>query len=436
MHKRLYNFLELNQIWIKKNNSTVFALMEMTEHIRNSIDNGKFGCGIFIDLKKAFDTVNHKILLSKLEHYGVRGASLDWFESYLSGRHQYVVFENESSSLKTITTGVPQGSVLGPLLFLLYINDLPNISSKLLFFLFADDTNIYFESDSLLKLENCINQELKQLSLWLNINRLALNLSKTNFVIFHSNNKTLNHNVTLKLNNCAITQSDCIKYLGVYVDQHLNWKQHISVLSKKISRSIGLMYKLRPFVNINVLKNVYNSLIYSHIVYGIQVWGSACDSVLRQILTLQKKAVRMLTSNDNYPITPGPLPATNPLFKELRILKVKDVFKLHFANFIYRTLSQETPINFLEWFTPTHFIHNYNTRSNRLINRENIVDLGTVSDLLTLHHNRSNLVNYGGNMFRVSGPVLWNSLPVQIRNSQSFNVFKINLKNYFLEQYI
>ncbi len=135
--------------------------------MKDIIDNGKYGCGIFIDLKKAFDTVNHKILLTKLDHYGIRGNILKWFESYLTDRKQYVYYNGISSGIGTISCGVPQGSVLGPLLFLIYINDLPNISSKLSFFLFADDTNIYYESTDLVELEKTVNKERKLLSLWL-----------------------------------------------------------------------------------------------------------------------------------------------------------------------------------------------------------------------------------------------------------------------------
>ena len=152
MHKRLYDFLENNNT-LFKNNSTIFALLQITEKIRETIDKGKFGCGIFIDLRKAFDTVNHKILLQKLDHYGIRGSALSWFESYLDNRKQYVYVNGETSDLKIISCGVPQGSVLGPLLFLLYINDLPNISNVLDFYLFADDTNIYYEDVSLISLE-------------------------------------------------------------------------------------------------------------------------------------------------------------------------------------------------------------------------------------------------------------------------------------------
>ena len=164
MHKQLYDFLQehnilfQNQFGFRKNNSTTFALLQITDKIKETIDNKKYGCGIFIDLSKAFDTVNYEILLRKMEHYGIRGVALDWFTSYLSNRKQYVYLNGEPSQLDNTTCGVPQGSVLGPLLFLIYINDLPNISEVLQFYLFADDTNIYYEAESIDKLEKIINK--------------------------------------------------------------------------------------------------------------------------------------------------------------------------------------------------------------------------------------------------------------------------------------
>ena len=148
MHTRLYNFLDTFemlyplQFGFSEKHSTMHALLSLTESIKQSIDNGKFGCGIFIDLQKAFDTVNHKILLGKLEHYGIRGTTLNWFHSYLTGRQQYVIVNGHISDSLTINCGIPQGSVLGPLLFPIYMNDLPNVSKVLRFYLFADDTSI------------------------------------------------------------------------------------------------------------------------------------------------------------------------------------------------------------------------------------------------------------------------------------------------------
>ena len=150
MHKRLYGFIQHHniltstpQFGFQKNLSTSLAIIEITERIRKSMENKKVGVGLFLDLSKAFDTINHKILISKMEHYGIRGVSLNWFKSYLTNRKQYTFINGISSTIEFIMCGVPQGSVLGPLLFLLYINDLPNISKILDFFLFADDTNIY-----------------------------------------------------------------------------------------------------------------------------------------------------------------------------------------------------------------------------------------------------------------------------------------------------
>ena len=184
MHKRLYNFIEVNdishplQFGFRKKHSTRHTLISMTETIKKSIDNGKFGCGIFMDLKKAFDTVNYTILLKKLEHYGIRGIPLKWFESYLLNMKQYASINGYSSEELTLRHGVPQSSVLGPLLFLIFINDLPNVSKHLIFYLFADDTNIYFESTDLLQIQKVVNRELQKVRKWLEANRLTLNIER------------------------------------------------------------------------------------------------------------------------------------------------------------------------------------------------------------------------------------------------------------------
>ena len=175
------------------------ALLSLTESIKHSIDNGEFGCGIFLDLQKAFDTVNHDILIKKLEHYDIRGNVLDWLKSYLGGRFQYDSVNGHSSDLLPISCSVPQGSVLGPLLFLIYVNDLPNISKVLQFYLFADDTSIYFESDNLLSLQKVVNHELCKVRKWLEANKLSFNISKTNYVIFDSKVRKIDEFIRIKL---------------------------------------------------------------------------------------------------------------------------------------------------------------------------------------------------------------------------------------------
>ena len=230
MLKRLYNYLDSTNIFyplqfgFRQNHSTNHALISMTESIRNTIDNGKFGCGVFIDLKKAFDTVNHSILITKMEHYGIRGIALDWFTSYLSNRMQYVSINGHISEYRHISCGVPQGSVLGPLLFLLYINDLPNVSKHLSFYLFADDTNIYFEANDLLTLQKVMNRELRHVKKWLDANQLALNIDKTNFVVFHSPEKNLMEPIILKFGLKKISRANKVKFLGVLLDETLSWK--------------------------------------------------------------------------------------------------------------------------------------------------------------------------------------------------------------------
>ena len=174
-------------------------------------------------------------------------------------------------------------------------------------------------------MELIINKELKKLHNWLIVNRLSLNIDKTNFVIFHPYNKPLKQNITLKINKSAISEKDHVKYLGIIIDSTLSWKIHIDNVSSKISKSIGLLYKIRYFVNIKIMKTLYYSLVYPHLLYAIEAWGSADDIYLNKLLILQKKIVRLMTFSDNRQIDFSFLPS-DPLFLKIDIIKIRIMY--------------------------------------------------------------------------------------------------------------
>ena len=232
--------------------------------------------------KNIFDSVNHTILLTKLNHYGIRGVVLDWFKSYLSQREQFVNVNGHNSLSLPVTCDVPQGSILGPLLFFYSF-------SLLTFHLFADDTNIYFSSKNLSHLETTLNCELKSVVEWMKCNRLALSISKTNFILFHSNKLKPNQSLRIKIDDAPIKQVHSTKYLGITFDSNLTWKSHINELCLKLSKTVGILSKVRHFVNNHILVMLYYSLIYPLLTYGIHVWGLTFPSFLTQLFSTQKR---------------------------------------------------------------------------------------------------------------------------------------------------
>ena len=419
MHQRLYKFLEIcevlfcMQFGFRNGHSTDHALISLTETIKSSLDKSRFGCGIFIDLQKAFDTVNHDILLKKMEHYGIRGTALNWFNSYLSNRKQFVSVNGHSSSLCDISCGVPQGSVLGPLLFLIYINDLPNSSKFFSFFLFADDTNIYCESDDLALLTRKVNKELKKVKLWLDSNKLALNIEKTNFVLFHSPQKKLTGDVRLKIGKHDIQKTKYVKFLGVLMDEHLSWKHHTAELCKKLSRTSGIFFKVRHYCPLPMLVCLYNSLFSSFLNYCIAAWGLTFESYLNPLFRLQKRVLRCIK------FEPFTAPSA-PIFQALKILKLEDTLHLNILNFVYKAINRLSPSCFHNYFQPNSTIHKIGTRQ------------ATRGDLFK---SLKNTTLYGLQTIQYFGSKLWNTLPLFIRVASSVAVFRSKLKTHFLDSY-
>ena len=265
--------------------------------IRLALDNDQFVCGVFINLQKAFDTVDHKILLSKINHYGIKGIPYEWFKSYLTNRQQFTTVNNKQSELSSIEFGIPQGSILGPLLFLIYINDL----SKAIIFSsvhhFADDTNILYAS-SLKDINKKIIHHLSNLVQWLKANKILLNVSKTEIVTFKSHSKQITKHLNFHLSGQKIIPKNLTKYLGIIIDEHLTFKEYMTQLRQKLNRTNGLLAKLRHQVSSSLLKTIYFALFDSHLCYASQVWGQRSNNVVDMIKRTQNKAIQLISFKD------------------------------------------------------------------------------------------------------------------------------------------
>ena len=308
MFNRLLEFLNRHQILsdnqygFRKKHSTSYALTKLFDKLSCAIDNREIAVGVFIDLSKAFDTVDHEILLEKLEHYGIRGLAHNWFRSYLSNRQQYVEFNSTFSPCQQIRCGVPQGSILGPLLFLVYINDLCNVSTALEFILFADDTNIFFSHKDRSTLSAIFNLEMSKLSDWCRANKLSINLKKSNFMVFQPRQKRQKFDLAFSIDGSPIERVKETVFLGVVIDENLTWKPHILNVSRKISKSIGILYKSSFCLSTAALRILYYSLIYPYLIYCVSVWGSTYNSNIKKLLHFRKKQLELLQKFLSIPI--------------------------------------------------------------------------------------------------------------------------------------
>ena len=378
MHTRIYDFLESSNIFyelqfgFRKNYSTSHAILDIVENIRENLDNKTFACGVFIDLEKAFDTINHQILLKKLQHYGIRGMTLQWFTSYLSDRKQRVKLDSKKSTFLNITCGVPQGSILGPLLFLLYINDMKDAVKYSILHHFADDTNLLCSNPCEKKLRKNVNQDLKSIFVWLCANRLSLNVEKTEFILFRPPRKNTIGRFTLQLNQKTLFESTKVKYLGMILDKTLSWKHHIVELRKKLSRAIGILYKMKKnYCPSKILVSLCYSLFHSHMNYGLCMYGLANDEYTSRIFLLQKRAIRII-SNSLYNAH------TDPLFSDLNILPFEKCVEYQLSILMWEFDHGKLPVVFSKYFERAHNKHVYNTRfassnkmsENRLVNTD------------------------------------------------------------------
>lgn len=232
----------------QRGKSTEQALLSIKHDIILNFENRLYTLGLFVDLRKAFDSVCHDVLLTKLQKYGVQGVMLELIASYLANRNQFVKVNQASSSMLGIKNGVPQGSILGPLLFIIYINDLCHIPDSPKLIMYADDTNIFFTASSLTQLQKIVNAYLKRLSLWLHINKLQLNAPKTKYIIFAPINKPIDNCIDIVFRGAKLERVKTEKFLGVWFQKNLSWNTHVDKLAVQLSKSIGCLYKLSRLI--------------------------------------------------------------------------------------------------------------------------------------------------------------------------------------------
>ncbi len=411
-----YNILYKHQYGFRKNHSTIHPIIHFLNHIADQNDqpSKNLTLSVFLDLSKAFDTLPHKTLLKKLEHYGIRGTCNSWFESYLSNREQFLLLNSNKSSSEKMSCGVPQGSILGPILFILFINDMYK-STKLNLLSFADDTTVYASGRQIDELTEFTNNELDKLFTWLCANKLQLNISKTKFVLFGPPQRRVNYGpINIIINKQTVDQighnsSDkSIKNLGLQLDENLTWNCHISYICKKMSQGMFVLNRVKNMIPQHILRNLYFTLINCHINYGIQIWGNS-PSVGR-VVKMQKRAIRII---HKVPFRSH----TEPLFKSSNILKVSDIYQLQTALLMYDFNNKLLPSSFITFGINKISTASMETRQKSLMLTDR--PRTTFSSRLPKH----------------SCPRTWNSIDEQIRNSKSRYIFKRKLKKSILGKY-
>ena len=408
LYDQLYSYLtksELlsnSQFGFRKFHSTASALLDCTNDWYVNLDRKMFNLVVLIDLKKAFDTVDHRILLRKLELYGIKGQALSLLKSYLTNRNKKCQIQNSISSERLITCGVPQGSILGPLFFLLYINDLPRCLSKTKPRMFADDTNLTASGDTVQEVQAAVNSDLENLRKWLIANKLSLNVTKTEFMLIGSKSmikRISDPQPNILIDNKQIKQVYECKTLGVTVDQHLSWKSNTENICRKICAGISAIRRIKLYVDKQTLISIYNAIVRPYFDYCCEVWDVFGVTQSKRLQKLQNRAARVIldVSNDvNHTIALHTL-GWEPLSAERKKAKAKMMFKI---------LNKMGPKSLTDLFSYKSEKTKYNLRE--------------ISQSLCLSKPRTDHMKKS---FMCDGAKLWNSIPKNVRESKSLSSF-------------
>lgn len=314
------NLLSENQFGFRQGKSTEDAILYLTSKVYKALDDNKPCISVFVDLKKAFDTVCHRKLIKKMKQMGLRGSAINLIKSYLEGRSQFVDIDGIQSDIRTVACGVPQGTVLGPILFVAYINDLLKSNSAGSVISFADDTVIHYVDDSWEALKQKIETDFKKINEWFLINKLTLNQDKTKFLPFTSYLNNLPNFSQLEIDkDLKILGADTVKYLGIIIDSHFRWDKQIKNIISRTRYLVTRFAYLKAYLKLDNLKSVYHALVQSRFKYGIVGWGSARDCYLRNLDIIQKWILRVIHNKPRrYP--------SDKLFTESRVFDLRQLY--------------------------------------------------------------------------------------------------------------
>lgn len=420
MYKRIIDFLNKhnllyeNQFGFRKGHSTVDAIFSSLNLVRHEKGNKNHTLVLFLDLSKAFDTVDHNILLYKLDKYGIRISTLLWLKSYLTDRQQYTIIDNVASPIKPVPVGVPQGSILGPLLFLIYVNDIHNACPNISFKLFADDSNAFLKDSNLQNLFNSANAASIKISNWFKSNRLTINYTKSAYILFFPSKEDdeyiLTNNLTLYIENNPIARVNCIKFLGVMIDEHLTFKHHVETIVKNIKSANGLLYSRRDYIPMSCRRNLFFSMIHSRVHYCIEVYANATWNVLQPLHVACNRVLRTLQGLSRFS-------NVKDLYVAYDVLPIHLLHKFCMAKLIYKCLNSNPamPTVISAMFNLNHASHSYSTR------------------LSHTHY----LYKKSGSAFYKSyvndACSEWNLIPLTIRNAGSLSSFLKQYKSYLFD---
>ena len=345
--------LSINQSGFRRNHSTETTVVFLVDNILERMDKRQFTGSVFIDLKKAFDVVNHNYLLYKLEHYGVRNDSLDWFRNYLTTRTQTVNFGNVLSTNSNVDYGVPQGSILGPLLFILFINDLPQCLENCSISMYADDTVIYYSAAILKSVQTVVQDDMDKIALWMVDNELLLNESKTKTLLFGTRQKLgEGADFDININGTKLEQVYSFKYLGMTLDYQLNWKEQVESVSMKISNRLKLLSRIRSCLTPAAAKCVYNGLIQPIFYYCDVTWSKVSEGCSHELQRLQNKAARTILQ----------LTRTGDSLNILNWMNLENRRAMHVCILVFKCMNALVPDYLNNYFSQNKNIPNYNTR--------------------------------------------------------------------------